>query len=301
LARKAQREWANYVNAPVETTNSIGIKLELVPPGEFAMGPYPGHHVRITHPCYFGVYEVTRGQFAQFVAATGFSTLAERSRGGSHLENAEMPTKWDAEKKYTWREPGFPQEDDHPVVEITWLDATTFCEWLSQKEGKKYRLPTEAEWEYACRAGTMSRFYNGDDPEDATQIGNVADATAKAVFPRWGESVKSSDGFVYTSPVGHFRPNNFGLYDMLGNAAEWCSDRHAADYYEHSPTDDPPGPTEGDARVGRGGGFARVAGSRARYYGTEAFRRPDWGFRVVCEIGAAKSDADSTVKSSKQP
>jgi serine/threonine protein kinase/formylglycine-generating enzyme required for sulfatase activity len=265
LARKAQREWANYVNAPVETTNSIGIKLELVPPGEFAMGPYPGHHVRITHPCYFGVYEVTRGQFAQFVAATGFSTLAERSRGGSHLENAEMPTKWDAEKKYTWREPGFPQEDDHPVVEITWLDATTFCEWLSQKEGKKYRLPTEAEWEYACRAGTMSRFYNGDDPEDATQIGNVADATAKAVFPRWGESVKSSDGFVYTSPVGHFRPNNFGLYDMLGNAAEWCSDRHAADYYEHSPTDDPPGPTEGDARVGRGGGFARVAGSRARY------------------------------------
>ncbi len=198
------------------------------------------------------------------------------------------------------REPGFSQEDDHPVVQIVWQDATAFCDWLSQKEGKRYRLPTEAEWEYACRAGTMSRYYNGNETEDITQIGNVADAAAKKVFPLWGESVKSSDGYVYTSPVGRFRPNNFGLYDMIGNVSEWCFDRHAADYYEHSPRDDPQGPDKGDARVGRGGGFTRVAGSRYRYYGIDTFRRPDWGFRVVCETGAATSDAGrAAAKSSK--
>jgi formylglycine-generating enzyme required for sulfatase activity len=109
--------------------------------------------------------------------------------------------------------------------------------------------------------------------------------------------VKSSDGYVYTSPVGHFRPNNFGLYDTIGNAAEWCSDRYAGDYYEHSPTDDPTGPTTGEARIERGGGFTHVAGSRYRYWGSDTFRRPDSGFRVVCEIVAAKNDADS----SKQP
>jgi formylglycine-generating enzyme required for sulfatase activity len=302
VARIAQRAWATNMNLPVETTNSIGIKLTLIPPGQFEMGPNGGHHVRITRPCYFGVYEVTRGQFAQFVNATGFRTLAESAPGGIRLDNGEIPTKWEPHKRYTWRDPGFPQEDNHPVVQITWQDAIAFCDWLSRKEGKVYRLPTEAEWEYACRAGTKTRNYNSNDVEDTTQIGNVADATAKAVFPRWKDGVKTSDEYVYTSPVGHFRPNNFGLYDTIGNAAEWCSDRHAADYYEHSPTDDPTGPATGDARVVRGGGFTHVAASRYRYYGTEKYRAPDWGFRVVCEVEAAKSDpAKAAVSSPKQP
>jgi formylglycine-generating enzyme required for sulfatase activity len=279
-------------------TNSIGLKLKLIPPGTFMMGPYGGHYVRITRPCYFGVYEVTRGQFARFAAATGFRTLAETAPGGIGLQNAELPTIWEPKKQYTWREPGFPQEDDHPVVQIAWRDAQAFCDWLSRKEGKKYRLPTEAEWEYACRAGTMGRLYCSNDLEDATKIGNVADATAKTVFPRWTEAVKTTDGYVYTSPVGRFLPNSFGLFDMLGNAGEWCSDRHADDYYEHSPSDDPPGPATGEARVGRGGGFTRVAGSRFRYYGIGTFRRPDWGFRVVCEIPAANDAPADAAKGS---
>jgi formylglycine-generating enzyme required for sulfatase activity/predicted Ser/Thr protein kinase len=299
-ARAAQRAWAKALNVPVETPNSIGIKLTLIPPGQFQMGPYEGHHVRITRPCYFGVCEVTRGQFAQFVNATGFRTLAENAPGGIVLDNGESPTKWEPEKKSTWREPGFPQEDDHPVVQLVWKDANAFCDWLSRKEGKVYRLPTEAEWEYACRAGTLSRHYYGNEMDDVTQIANVADAAAKAVFPLWNESVKTSDGYVYTSPVGHFLPNNFGLYDMIGNAAEWCSDRYGADYYEHSPIDDPPGPAAGESRIGRGGGFTRVAGSRYRYWGTDTFRRPDSGFRVVREIQSAtnKAAADSA-KSAK--
>jgi formylglycine-generating enzyme required for sulfatase activity len=186
------------------------------------------------------------------------------------------------------------------VIQIAWQDAMAFCNWLSRKEGKKYRLPTEAEWEYACRAGTLSRFYNGNDIQAVTQIANVADASAKAIFTQWDDGVKTSDGYVYTSPVGHFHPNNFGLYDTIGNAAEWCSDWNAADYDKVSPMDDPQGPAVGTARVGRGGGFTRVAGSRYRSYGIDTFRRPDGGFRVVCEIGAATSDADSAAaKSSK--
>jgi formylglycine-generating enzyme len=214
--------------------------------------------------------------------------------------------KWHTNQSFTWRKPGFPQQDDHPVVQITWREAQSYCEWLSHKEGKKYRLPTEAEWEHACRAGTVTRFYNGNNLEEATQISNCADATSHAVFPHW-KGVESSDGFVYTAPVGHFRPNSFGLYDMLGNVTEWCSDWQAADYFAHSPVDDPPGPMLGTMHVARGSGFTHVGGVRYRYYGVESFRRPDWGFRVVCEIdlpprsGSSSSGSSSADATTKKP
>jgi formylglycine-generating enzyme required for sulfatase activity len=111
------------------------------------------------------------------------------------------------------------------------------------------------------------------------------------VFPHWKEFVKSSDGYVYTSPVGKFLPNNFGLYDTLGNAAEWCSDYSSTEYYEHSDRDNPIGPPTGDTRIWRGGGFTQVPGCRYRYWGVDSFRRPDSGFRVVCEIAAKSSDS----------
>jgi serine/threonine protein kinase/formylglycine-generating enzyme required for sulfatase activity len=294
VAKKAQEAWGNYLNVPIEFSNTIGMKFKLIAPGEYMMGPYAGHHVRITRPFHIGTCEVTRGQFAQFVAATKFQTLAEEGEGGVQLDNSAGPghTKWVPNKKFTWRKPGFPQEDNHPVVQLTWNEARSFCDWLSLKEGKKYRLPTEAEWEYACRAGTTTRFMNGNDPEAVTQIANVADASAKAVFPHWDDAVKTSDGYVYTSPVGHFRPNNFGLYDMLGNAAEWCSDWWAAEF-DTSVVDDPTGPRVGTYHVGRGGGFSHVPGTRYRYYGVESFRRPDWGFRVACDVGVPTGETSA--------
>ena len=158
-------------------------------------------------------------------------------------------------------------------------------------------MPTEAESEYACRSGTIGRNYLGTDAEGLTKIGNVADAAAKAVFPHWNDFVKSSDGYVYTSPVGRFRPNVFGLYDTIGNAGEWSSDRYAADYYEHSPVDDPTGPEKGEARVGRGGGFTHAGGSCFRLWGPNSFARPDLGFRVVCEIGPRASQNGLDLKS----
>ena len=143
--RKSPGDLGNSLNVPIEKTNSLGMKLKLVPPGQYMMGPYEGHFVRITRPCYFGECEVTRGQFAQFVAATGFLTLAEDATGGILLENAEMPVKFVPKRISTSRDPGFSQEDDQPVVQLAWTDATSFCEWLSKKEHAKYRLPTEAE------------------------------------------------------------------------------------------------------------------------------------------------------------
>ena len=139
------------------------------------------------------------------------------------------------------------------MVNVSWNDAVAFCKWLSKKEGKTYRLPTEAEWEYACRAGTTTRYYSGDDPETLAKVGNVADAAAKAKFPDWRWTIKANDGYVFTAPVGKFKPNAFGLYDMHGNAWQWCADWYGEEYYAKSPVDDPTGPDTGDFRVLRGG------------------------------------------------
>jgi formylglycine-generating enzyme len=203
------------------------------------------------------------------------------------LEEKPGAWRWDAQfnKDYSWQNVGFEQTDEHPVVNVTWNDAVAFCKWLSQKEGKTYRLPTEAEWEYACRAGTTTRYYSGDDPETLAKVGNVADAAAKARFPSWKYTIKASDGYVFTSPVGSFKPNAFGLHDMHGNAEQWCSDWFDEySYYAKSPTDDPTGPDSGYSRVCRGGswgGSPLEALSAARYRSTPGNRCDFIGFRVA--------------------
>lgn len=292
---------------PRETINSIGMKLVLIPAGEFMMGSsesteesmkayeayktweltaewfkseHPQHQVRITKAYYLGTYEVTRGQFRQFVEATGYKTMAEKDvEGGRGLdEKGEGIQK----PEYSWRNPGFPQTDEHPVVNVSWNDAAAFCEWLSRKEGKTYRLPTEAEWEYACRAGTATRYQNGDDPEALPKVGNVRDAAAKEKFPDWTGTIHASDGYVFTAPVGQFRPNAFGLYDMHGNAEEWCAD--ALGDYIASPADDPRGPNSGILTALRGGSWygGPLAGrSAARNGNGPAYRDYDIGFRVA--------------------
>ncbi len=218
---------------PKELTFDLGkgVKLEmvLIPAGELLMGspdsdkdafPFekPQHRVRITKPFYLGTYHVTRGQFRQFIADSGYKTDPEKTdTKGAFGWNPETKT-FDFNEKYCWRNAGFEQTDEHPVINVTWNDAVAFCKWLSKKEGKTYRLPTEAEWEYACRGGTITRYYSGDDPETLAKVGNVADAAVKAKFPDWKFTSKANDGYVFTAPVGKFKPNAFGLYDMHGNA-----------------------------------------------------------------------------------
>jgi formylglycine-generating enzyme required for sulfatase activity/predicted Ser/Thr protein kinase len=301
-ARKAQENWSDRLKTPVDWTNKIEMKLILIPPGEFQMGDLNAgeHAVRITRPFYLGAYEVTRGQFAKFVAAEHFKTQAERDKGGLRPENSDLHFKSDPKHQYTWRHPGFSQDDTHPVVDVSWDDAREFCDWLSRKEGTAYRLPTEAEWEYACRAGTTTRTYNGDDQNSLTTIGNVADATARKQFSVWA-AVKSSDAWVYTSPVGLFRPNHFGLHDTIGNVNEWCSDWYGKDYYKTSPQSDPPGPSAGEFRVGRGGSYLAIPVASYRWKYSPWVHLPDWGFRVACEIAPSSSAAKTAPSENSAP
>ena len=251
--------------SPSLITNSLGMNFTLIKAGEFQMGSpetdkdaeddeKPQHRVRITRPFYLGVHEVTRGQFRRFVDDSGYQTEAEKDGKGGRGWN-EAANKFEQNPRYTWREAGFEQTDLHPVVNVSWNDAVAFAEWLGKKEGKTYRLPTEAEWEYACRAGTTTRYFCGDDPEGLAEVGNIADATAREKYPDWN-AIAARDGFVYTSPVGRYRPNAWGLHDMHGNVWEWCWDWYGKDFYKASRVDDPAGPLEAAGRVIRGGGWS---------------------------------------------
>lgn len=269
--------------------NSLGMKFVLVSAGDFMMGSderpealakvypqyerkrftdlfdeAPVHRVRMTKAFYLGQFEVTVGQFNKFLERSGYmpESIADGAGGYGYRVDYD-PTKTkrgDAfegrDPRYSWRNTGFPQGDDHPVLNVTWNDAVAMAKWLSEKEGATYRLPTEAEWEYACRAGTATRYANGDDPEGLAKVGNTFDADTKLNWLRWDTfALKAHDGFAFTSPVGSFAPNAWGLYDMHGNAWEWTSDWHADDYYAKSPVDDPQGPADGQVRVRRGGSW----------------------------------------------
>ncbi len=201
-ADKLREVEAAGTEAPATTTTSappktasfdlgdgVTLQMVLVPAGEFMMGSdaspaqlvelyrqwggtdeklfaheQPRHRVRITKPFYLGIHEVTVGQFRQFVKETGYRTMAEESEDGAPGYNAEI-RNFEGGTQYYWDFPGFPQNDDQPVANVVWDDAVAFCEWLSQKTGQTIRLPTEAEWEYACRAGSTTEFSCGDDPE----------------------------------------------------------------------------------------------------------------------------------------
>jgi formylglycine-generating enzyme required for sulfatase activity len=273
-------------------TNSLKMTLVWIPPGEFQMGAEedreatlkhfsywnpkwldgeePRHTVRITKPFYMGQYEVTLGQFKRFCRAARYQTDVERGRlpARGYVQDGRLIES----KSFRPWAPGWPIETNCPALFVTWKDATEFCTWLSRKEGKTYRLPTEAEWEYACRAGSSSRYCFGDDPEQLVLYGNVADrdrrtrgGTSSLIYTdREGKMsthdipfpyLSGRDGYVFAAPVGQFRPNAFGLYDMHGNVAEWCADWFDVNYYEDSPVDDPQGPASGTSHVVRGGDF----------------------------------------------
>lgn len=309
----------SYPLAAIE--NSLGMKMVLVPAGEFMMGSEeqldmlskiysqyelrrvqelgdeaPVHRVRINKPFYLGQFEVTVGQFRQFLEASGYipESVADGTGGYGYNTDYDLTksTSGDAfegrDRKYSWRNPGFTQRDNHPVLNVTWNDALAFAKWLSVKEGVKYRLPTEAEWEYVCRAGTHTRYSNGDNPESLINIANIFDSDAREQWIRWGEfALSGHDGYAFTSPVGSFAPNAWGFYDMHGNVWEWVHDWYAHDYYEKSPIDDPKGPTDGDVRVRRGGSWhtwSLYARSSYRNWLSPNSRYALVGMRLVREV-----------------
>ena len=324
-----------------ETTNSIGMRLVKLSAGTFEIGMLEEHQlklkhkfsayqreihdyletpsfpVRLTNDFFIGEREVTVQKFRQFIAATGYVTDAERA-GQAWVFNPEADEPLDRfsiRRGADWEQPGFPQTDEHPVTCVSWNDATAFCRWLSQKENLSYRLPTEAEWEYACRAGVRSPYCGGDSPDDVYTYGNVADAALYAKHPQdvIRQRVVSlepgqGDGHVFTAPVGSFSPNAWGLFDMHGNVWEWCQDKYSDRIYkemnqlaikrgsrsEPEPIPDPQGPDttpqheHGDWRSMRGGSWytgplQSRSSVRAFAGASDAFSYI--GFRVVRDRG----------------
>jgi formylglycine-generating enzyme required for sulfatase activity len=244
----------------------------------------PLHEVNVDG-FWIGQYQVTVGQFRRFVQETGYKTEAEKEGWAWFFDGKD----WEKENGVFWQSPGFSQEHDHPVVCVSWNDAMALCQWLNNKGNGTFRLPTETEWEYACRGGTKSIRFWGDDPDMACQYANVCDKTFQKKFPDL--SWKSHDcdcGYVFTSPAGIYQPNPFNLYDMLGNVWEWCMDHFSEDAYNKHEHDSPIYEENGVSfRVVRGGGwfnarwFVRSAG---RYGFVQNDRYGDLGFRLLRTI-----------------
>ena len=308
-------------NSPTVWTNTLGMAFVKVPAGSFWMGSAespatlarafpqlerkrfteltdeaPVHRVRIRRAFYLGQHEVTVGQFRRFIEASGYQPESEADGTGGYGYNPDYDPATTARgdafegrnPRYSWRNPGFAQGDDHPVVNVTWNDAQALAAWLSRTEGQHYRLPTEAEWEYACRAGSRTRYPHGDAPAGLEQEANVFDQAAAPYWPRWQQhALAGGDGYAFTAPVGSYAPNAFGLHDMLGNAWEWVSDWHGDRYYARSPATDPQGPADGSVRVRRGGSWhtwAFYARCSYRNWNSPETRYTLVGMRLVREI-----------------
>jgi formylglycine-generating enzyme required for sulfatase activity len=274
-ARKLQERWARQLGVPVEITNSIGMKLVLIPPGEFMMGSPkelieeelkahgddqwynehlpgegPQHRVRITKPFYLGTYLVTQGEYQRVM---GVNPSEFSATGKSKDKVAGQETK------------------RFPVEFVSWDDAVEFCRKLSEMPeekaaGRSYRLPSEAQWEYACRAGSQGKWHFGNDEARPGEYG-------------WF----SGNAGGQTHRVGQLKANPLGLYDIYGNVWEWCADWYYDKYYAVSPVDDPRGVDSGANRVLRGGswyfaaGLCRSASCTLLGPGLRSF---DLGFRV---------------------
>jgi formylglycine-generating enzyme required for sulfatase activity len=198
-------------------------EMVAIPAGSFMMGSPAGEsgrqdnegpQTKITVPAFsMGKNLVTRAQFAEFVQATGHAPAKRCYADMNGSGNFEMT------RQANFMNTGFPQTDRDPVVCVSWADATAYAEWLAAATGKPYRLPTESEWEYAARGGATTSRYWGDDADDACEYANAADESAKRKYRNW-KIVDCDDGYAYTAPVGKFKPNKFGLYDMLGNVKQ---------------------------------------------------------------------------------
>lgn len=313
---------ADPVIASSVLENRLGMKFVLVPAGDFLMGSdespealardfpllehkrfveladeAPVHRVRLTRPFYMGQHEVTVAQFRRFVQASGYVPEAEADGSGGYGYkpdyDPDLSASGDAfagrDPQYSWRNPGFAQRDDHPVVNVTWNDAVALSRWLSAQEGVTYRLPTEAEWEYAARAGSRTRYHSGDAPASLLKIANVFDADAAPNWPKWRQhALHGQDGYAFTAPVGSFSANAFGLHDMHGNVWEWCADWYDDNYYAHSPVDDSAGPATGKVRVRRGGSWHTwpfYVRASYRNWNAATTRYTLVGIRLVREVG----------------
>lgn len=305
-AAKYQQEYAQWRGLPVEVGNRPNT-LVLVPPGEFVMGSpedEPGHNaggyeetlhrVTLTKPFYLCKHETTVGQFRKFVESgkERYVTDGEKNNGGNAHDAKAV---WIHRPGTNWLKPGyavpFELKDEMPVVHVSHTDSLAYCKWLNEThthEGDAwhYDLPTEAQWEWACRAGNDKSYWWGSEVDDTGKRLNVGDQTLKKVHSEWPRVIMPmNDGYAFCAPVGSYQPNGFGLCDMLGNVWEFCSTRYGP--YPREPVTDP---TEGDPKRGfavRGGGWSNVptdARCGSRNADPPHFCHSNLGFRVALKL-----------------
>lgn len=269
-------------------------EMIVVPPGSYLMGSesddpdqapkaieQPRHRVTIRYEFAVGRYEVTRDEYARFALETHL-----RDPDGCHIHE---PPNWPEKAGLNWHNTSYPQSGRDPVVCVSWPEAEAYTHWLSRKAGHSYRLLSEAEYEYVARAGTTTEAFWGDDVKHDCEYGNGVDLTLVERFPqrKWEHVLPCHDGHVFTAPVGSYKPNGFGLYDIQGNVAEWVADCTVQNY-EGAPTDGS-ARTDGGClkRMNRGGSWtSNPTGMRSAdrgwdYPTTRAF---DLGFRVARDL-----------------
>ena len=267
-------------------------EMVVLPPGRFVMGEDGGERdrfegpkrmVTINYSFAVGRFEVTNAQYREFVRTTGHPVAGTGCNAFMGDKVLELPAT-------SWANPGYgrPIADDEPVACLRWSDASAYASWLAGRTGKKYRLLTEAEWEYAARGGTTGRFTWGDDPAAACRNANIYDASgAKASGKLPYGPAPCDDGYGGVAPVGRFKPNAFGLYDMIGNVWEWVEDCYEMPYAA-APVDGSAQLTRGcDRRVTRGGSWrSDLARQRAGFRGrdAEALTSQIFGMRVARDL-----------------
>lgn len=299
-----ERETSTSKTGLRKTVHSAdGTLFVLIPPGTFVMGPAAREpsrsderqrRVTISRPFYMSAHEITVESFRRYAE----ERRRENPDWGTEAEKGSPRVQDGKPGGYTitplgelgwvdgasWRNPGWIQNRSHPVIYLSWNDAVEFAQWLSKKEGRRYRLPTEAEWEYACRGGTTTAYWWGNST-GVEGVANLADRTFRSVFPALAFDWSFNDGYVFTAPVGSFKPNPFGFYDMHGNAWEWV-----ADYWAPAAGGafvDPGGSSEGIERIAKGGGWAdRQDRCRAafRFHDLPESRFSALGVRLVMDI-----------------
>lgn len=281
-----------------------GVVLVLVPAGEFWMGSPPDepgrerderrHRRVVREPFYLGETEVTVAQFRRFVRATRYLTDAERGveesghRRGAFAATPDGEREWSAAA--SWRNPfptlrGYRPSERHPVVHVSWHDAARFAEHY------RLRLPTEAQWEYAARAGSATRFHWGDAEAGGRGHGNVKDAAGRRRFPVWNDAFAFDDGVVLLADVGRYRPNAWGLRDVVGNVSEWCQDVFRDEYPADGSDERAAEGPGGEARVLRGGSWLDSPDYQrpAKRLGFRPQGRRDFiGFRVAASADAVR-------------
>ena len=290
LGNRAQQGTDNYTGLPWEIVHKpTGSHFVLIPGGAFKMGAgdrddkrQPDevqHKVNLMKPFYLGKYETTKHAFSVFVKATKYKTEAELKGGGL----IRGPNDFEQKTHARWSNPYYQQATQHPVTLVSWNDVQRFLKWMDDGR-KRFRLPTEAEWEYACRARSTRRFYWGRLEKYAGTNANVSDKTAHTQFHDWPYD-HSDDKHIYTALGKGFVANEFNLFHMSGNVAEWCSDWYGE--YPEGEVTDPQGPVKGTNKVVRGGHFASSvydARSANRDSHPPDYRSNVLGFRTVVSV-----------------